>query len=858
MKATVVCFIVCLCMLGVEANAVGFLLDSTCQYLPADNDQIKPAIACGTKGFLTLWEDGRDKVSKHIFGARVDTLGNVLDSASLLVSYNLDWQILPALVYNTQQYFAVWSDHRDTRWDDIYGCRILEDGSVIDTNGIKIIDDSDYKYNIAITTDSINYLLVWSGGNYHSPSIYAARVNQQGVLLDTNYILVSEGSLSNGYDHPSVSFDGTNFLVVWEKYTAYSSTGYDIYAKRIDRQGHVLDSLPMMISAHSEHEESRPQCIFGDSSYIVVWQENSDGTNNIHGARVSCAGIVLDTISFTVSDAGGEQKNPSVCFTDSVFLVVWDDTRNDTLSSIYGARVNQKGVVTDLNGFKISNSAGAQEYPKIIFNGTKSYVAWQDKSCSMYDIRSTLINDGTTVSDTLGSILSLSAQSQDYSAPSYGNGNYMTVWQQWNGNSYDIYGAMVSSGGIIQTQPIKVSINPGDQIKPAINYTGVNHFVVWCDNNNSDIYKLYGARINDQGILLDTISRRFDSSEKNKIAPALACKNDTCLLVWREDTVNNSRLRYRLINTNELSQSTPEILAANDVNSYSDHSVCYGDGKYFLTWEDKGYFVLSMYWCDLYGKRIDEHGAILDTLAVDMHTATQSTSPCVVYRDTSYWSVLAEENSVSLISIKSYDNTLHGYYLTMNGFSNRNACLSFNGNCFLSGWREYRYGWYNIYGSYFDTSGTNEAAISNGSKHQINPAMSKYSADGFYVTYTGWCDSIGDKPANCMRIWGVKLNDPTGVAVITYNKEPTKFHVTFSPNPVNNVLKIAYSCTDMNKINIDLFNICGQLVKRVQETPKSIGMHRLNINCNGLANGVYICRLSSKSNQYINKITIIR
>src|SRR5688500_641235 len=70
---------------------------------------------------------------------------------------------------------------------------------------------------------------------------------------------------------PGVAFEGTNYFVVWQHFD--SSTGeIDIYGARVDPDGTVLDPDPGIPISTSDGGQSRPTVAFDGTKYLVVWQ----------------------------------------------------------------------------------------------------------------------------------------------------------------------------------------------------------------------------------------------------------------------------------------------------------------------------------------------------------------------------------------------------------------------------------------------------------------------------------------------------------------------------------------------------------------------------------------------------------
>src|SRR6185503_1911836 len=128
--------------------------------------------------------------------------------------------------------------------------------------------------------------------------------------------------------------------------------GFDVFGARVSQSGAILDGTGIAIST-GVNSHFDPTLAFDGTNFLVVWQELDD----LFGARVSRAGAVLDRTHIPISTAAEEQRAPAVAFDGTNSLVVWSDTRSGT-AHIVGTRVSRSGAVLNASGIPISNAAG--------------------------------------------------------------------------------------------------------------------------------------------------------------------------------------------------------------------------------------------------------------------------------------------------------------------------------------------------------------------------------------------------------------------------------------------------------------------------------------------------------------------
>jgi hypothetical protein len=333
---------------------------------------------------------------------------------------------------------------------------------LIDTN-VVYFPDTNSQYKPSIAFDSSNYLVVWEDDrNDVHRDIYGARVDKLGNVLDPIAIAVS--TAQDGQWNPAIAFDGTNYLVVWKDRRSDSS---QIYGARVSQSGQVLDTSGIVIFSNPSPAFG-PSVAFGSTNYLVVWSFNG----NIRGFRVNHDGVVLDSIPIVVSAALRAQVSPKITFDGTNYFVIWEDFRNDPTSwysDIYGARVSQEGIVLDPSGISIGATAHGQMNPSLAFGDTMILVTWLDNRLGLdWDIYGARVSLDGNVLDPSGIPITASPVNEDNPAVSFDDTDFIVVWNALGEDMSDnIYGAKVSpSGAIIDT--FSISLQAGDQIKPAI------------------------------------------------------------------------------------------------------------------------------------------------------------------------------------------------------------------------------------------------------------------------------------------------------------------------------------------------------------------------------------------------------
>ena len=537
---------------GVRISEAGTIIDTiiTINYQPIAF--ISPSLSFDGRNFFAVWA-----VATHLYGARVDSGGALIDTTNIQIATNPGYKTNPSLSFDGNNYLVVWQDNRNGS-TDIFGARIDTGGTVLDTLARPLIVHNDNMEYPALTFTGETYLLAWQDARFAGTDIYVARVNTEGVVIDTNGVPVS-AALPNEYEpalafsgasqlliawsvgdssiagsridtscalidsisfalsvavcpqwNPQVASNGNQYLVAW--YDNRNATDLNIYGARIDTTGSVLDATMIPIATHAVNQQL-PTVAGSPENYLIAWQD--DRFANIYAARVDTAGSLLDPSGFPITTANHEQEAPAAIFDGTKYFVVWHDRRNASGIGIYGTGASTSGIVLNPAGIRISYISGMDErYPAIASNGQCYLIVWNRYPNGL----------AAAVTDTSGVVIDTVTIAHTLAADAYpcvtsDGTNFLVAWEDIRNAESDIYVTRLdSSGAILDSSGIPLCIVSGSQVHPTAVWDGTYYTVVWEDyrNTSSDIY---GARVTNTGSVFNRFS--VVTQDGNQFMPSI-------------------------------------------------------------------------------------------------------------------------------------------------------------------------------------------------------------------------------------------------------------------------------------------------------------------------------------------------
>lgn len=313
----------------------------------------KPALASAGTNSLVVWSHiGAEPPATGIYFSRVSQTGGTLHPAEAPIAvgpYPALYMRSPSVAFDGRNYLAVWAETERYRVTQIVGVRLSPDGSVLDTPRIPIVTGQE----AAVAFDGSNYLVVGSVYEYPRSALVAARVSPSGTVLDPGgFTITPSASYAPEF---AVAFNGTTYLVAW---TAFADSRWFIYGARVTPDGTLLDSTPIGIASgivdpNYARTVKSPAVASDGARYLVAWADARFGCCSIFGTRIGPDGSVLDPRGIAIATHGREQLEPTIAYDGSNYFVAWTDNRSTT-SDIHGARVTPAGRVLDPRGVLLS------------------------------------------------------------------------------------------------------------------------------------------------------------------------------------------------------------------------------------------------------------------------------------------------------------------------------------------------------------------------------------------------------------------------------------------------------------------------------------------------------------------------
>jgi hypothetical protein len=464
----------------------------------------------------------------------------------------------------------------------------------------------------------------------------------------------------NPHDHRSAkaAFDGTDYFVVWsDQRTGGFSIGgptENIFGARVAPDGTVLDANSIPITRRSGRATD-PDVTFDGTNFLVVWQYFPDvdgGPFQVNAARVSPSGVLLDTTPIPLVGPDEVIAGPSVAVGNGSSLVVWSAERPEdpnceppdctglpAIWDVLGERVAPDGAVLDANPIVLDTISELQNIPvpAIAYDGTNYLVTFNVIAAPPPLPVVTLGISGLRANGTTGARLccefQISSIPTEFASPSlaFDGTNFVVSWIEYvDDETAAVRGARVSPAGtVLDPSGFDISTTPTQLFGAGVAFDGVNTVVAWEDATTQTVLI---RRIDGTGTPVDAAPVAVASGANPGVA---AAGNGVALVAFGDDSTPAPGIEAARVSSGTVLDDPPFLLTMSANDQQTSAIASNGSGS-FVVWEDARSGTN-----DIYGARVQD-GPTLDGTGIPISTAPfDQTHPAVASDGSGYFVVWA-------------------------------------------------------------------------------------------------------------------------------------------------------------------------------------------------------------------------
>lgn len=185
------------------------------------------------------------------------------------------------------------------------------------------------------------------------------------------------------------------------------------------------------------------------------------------GAPIEVAPRAKDTRNQTWASAAWSEGG-------KCWLVVWrEGYLNEQSADIWCARVSADGKALDPAGIRLTTSNWLKDRPRVASDGKGFLVVWEDmKNGKDWDIYGAIVSSGGNVGADKPLPLAVGENNQCRPDVAFAKGNYHVLWMAYEDGVYGIRGARVSpEGRVLGDKPVVVASVKATKVDNPVNVT---------------------------------------------------------------------------------------------------------------------------------------------------------------------------------------------------------------------------------------------------------------------------------------------------------------------------------------------------------------------------------------------------
>ena len=345
--------------------------------------------------YIVTWQDRRSGTDYDIFAVILNSYRGEPVSTEIHVCDSVDDQCVPSVAYNSvsDEYLIVWEDRRSGTDYDIFAQLLDGDGGFILANfAVSSVIGRDERAPRVVYNDVVDdYLVVWDEESASGDTdIMGQILDGDGTPIGSAFVICD---YSGNQQSPAVAFNSTSdeYLIVWMDFRYYSFES-DVFGQVIDKNGALVGG-DFDVNADSGDQDFPAVAYNPDrDTYLVVWEDWRYSDPDIRAQELYSDGLPRGDF-FDITWDTASQRNPSICYNtgESRYLVVWQDDWEGSLD-IFAQKLDVDAYPLD-DYARLSDEVATHIEPAVCANTeADEYLAvWSARLTANYDILGQLL-----------------------------------------------------------------------------------------------------------------------------------------------------------------------------------------------------------------------------------------------------------------------------------------------------------------------------------------------------------------------------------------------------------------------------------------------------------------------------------
>lgn len=472
--------------------------------------------------FLVVYAVGR-----YVVGARVSEDGTVLDPTGFVIGEANGVVEQLHVAFDGTNHVVLFRN--EVRYPGSLRLRrVRPDASLVEPAPIEITHDSEMRAD-AVAFDGQRFLVAWA---FVSPTdgawdIAAVRVTNEGALLDTNPIAVVDAPGSQSA--PSLTYDGSDFVVAFLEHGADIGRN-SLFARRVGSDGSLRGATPTLVATDVSVLEPPGLASDGTTTWFS-WTDSSSGDVDVYARRLTTSLLPLDATPLPVATGPLRQHAPRMLMDGSAVLTNYVEGQADGSFAARGARIVGSTVTDDSVWIEIDASLGYYASAAPTLGTTVGLVPRFDPFVGAL----TATRFARDSLAPLGqSVISLRPKAQSAPAAASGTASSVLAWLETSRTETALRIARVGGAETPIAPSSAVLIARGAVAQPQVSFDGSNFLLAFVEESTGDPFVRTLQVDQDGGVVDGSAQSIADTSPWGVRITDLdvAFDGDAYLLVW--------------------------------------------------------------------------------------------------------------------------------------------------------------------------------------------------------------------------------------------------------------------------------------------------------------------------------------